>query len=138
MSRIEDRLELFRGQIEELQGKMQRALGQLEGPRGIPTMLAGQSLEMRGRARQAMARARMGAAELSETIRKHPESLVPYVGLFALGVTVASLAIFRPQTLSRIWDWIQRPITQMARAGTEMGAGAGPGPQMGPPTGFRP
>jgi hypothetical protein len=131
---MEDRLEVFRGQIEEMQGRMERTLGQLQGPRGVPMMVKGRSLEVRGKARQTMARARMSAQDISEAFAKHPEQFTPYIGLLAFGVTVASLAIFFPRTFGGFWNWLQARFSDLTRAGmhaAETGTPTGMGPGMG-------
>lgn len=112
MTHMENQLELFRGHIEELQGKMQQALSQLEGPRGAMGMVKGRGLEMRGKARQTMARARMGVEDFSDTVQRHPENYAPFGGLFIAGLAVAAVAIFWPETFNRIRDWLQMTMEQ--------------------------
>jgi hypothetical protein len=107
LARVENRLELFRGQIEELQGKMQQALAELEGRRGYLTMIRGRGLEARGRARQAYAYARMGASDISESLRQQPSAYAPYAGLIGLGVAITFVALFAPGVFTQAWELLR-------------------------------
>jgi hypothetical protein len=118
LSHLENQLEVFRGQIEELQGKMQQAMSQLEGLRGMTGYFSGRGHEMRGRARQTVARARIGVEDFRESVvpevfrmrRESGPSYAPYWGLFLTGAVIVALALIWPQAYSRIWGWFQRPV----------------------------
>lgn len=127
MSRLENQIELFKGQIEELQGRLQQTISMLEGPRGAAGMIRGRGLEMRGKARSSVARARMGAEDFAETMRRQPEVFTPYLVLLALGVTVASFAIFSPQSLARVWDWLRGSAREAASSVEQQTRSMSPG-----------
>ena len=119
MTHLRNELELFRGQIEELQGRMQQTVGRLAGPAGAVDMIRGRALEMRGKARQAMAITRMRAQELTETIRERPGMLAPPAALLIAGIAIAALAIYSPHTLARAWESLRRPVMQIVGTGRE-------------------
>lgn len=107
VARSDDQLEVVRAELEELQGKIQQALGRIQGKRGAARMIRGRGLELRGKARGTIARARLGVDDFTSSVREHPETFAPFAGLFAVGATIAFLAIFSPRTLSRVWDWLR-------------------------------
>ncbi len=60
MSYLDYQFEILKGQIEELQGRLEETLALRRGKPGVFGSLRGRSRRMRGRARQTYARARYG------------------------------------------------------------------------------
>jgi hypothetical protein len=108
VARMDNNITLFRGQVEEMLGKMQQTFGSLQGPSGFGTVLRGRELEIRGRARQSVGRMRLGFDNVTDTIRERGGAMAPFAPIVAIGLGLSAIAIFSPGTLNRAWNYLSR------------------------------
>lgn len=108
MLTIRDRIELFRAELDMLQGRAQNLMGGVSGRHRM--VGRGQMLVRRGQARQTFVRARSGLNEFTHDVRHNPRAYTPSFGLLVVGVVVVSVALFMPEVLSSLWNRASRLI----------------------------
>lgn len=126
MARMDNNITVFRGQVEEMLGKMQQTFGSLQGPSGVGTVLRGRELEIRGRARQSIGRMRLGFENVADTIRMRGGAAAPFAPILAIGLGLSAVAIFSPGTLNRVWYYLRNQIWPSARRVARQAASAAP------------
>lgn len=120
MGRMEHQLEMLRGQIEELAGRLELAVAQMRGRRDlsrwVSAQLHGRMLEARGRGRRMLASTRSRAEDVTEALPEQAERMGPYAiaGMVLLGVL--TLAIVAPNVLTNVWNRLTR-MFERTRAG---------------------
>ena len=112
MGRMEHQLEMLRGQMEELAGRLELAVAQMRGRRDlsrwVSAQLHGRMLEARGRGRRALASTRMRTEAIGGALPEQAERVGPLAiaGMLLLGVL--TLAIVAPNTLTNAWNQLTR------------------------------